>query len=262
MGMARLCPLFSGSSGNSYYIGSRSAGLLIDAGRSARQLDGMLKLCGIDPLAIQGILVTHEHVDHVSGLRVFARKYGLPVFSSAGTLQALESTLEGVETHTAEDGLQIAGMTVYPFATSHDCADPHGFRIRTEDGRIFALATDLGILSSSVKERLLGADFVVIESNHDREMLRSGSYPFHLKQRILSDRGHLSNDACAGFLPELAKSGTRRFLLAHLSRENNSPSLALNTSLSTLVRAGLVQNVDFLLGTAKPENTEGSSIIF
>ncbi len=260
--MARLCPLFSGSSGNSYYIGSRSAGLLIDAGRSARQLDSMLKLCGIDPLAIQGILVTHEHADHVSGLRVFARKYGLPVFSSTGTLRALESTLEGVETHETEDGLQIAGMTVRPFATSHDCADPQGFRIQTEDGRVFALATDLGVLSDGVKERLLGADFVVIESNHDREMLRNGRYPFHLKQRILSDRGHLSNDVCAGFLPELAKSGTRRFLLAHLSRENNSPSLALNISLSALVRAGLVRDVDFLLGTAKPENTGGNSIIF
>lgn len=260
--MARLCPLFSGSSGNSYYIGSRSAGLLIDAGRSARQLDNMLKLCGIDPLAVQGVLVTHEHVDHVSGLRVFAKKYGLPVFASAGTLSALENGLEGVETHRAERGLQLAGMTVSPFHTSHDCAEPMGFQVETEDGRIFALSTDLGYLSDEVRESLLGADFVVIESNHDLEMLRTGPYPYPLKQRILSQQGHLSNAVCAGFLPELAKSGTKRFLLAHLSRENNSPTLALETSLSALTQAGFVRDVDFLLDVARPENTAGHSVIF
>lgn len=260
--MARLCPLFSGSSGNSYYIGSRSAGLLIDAGRSARQLDNMLKLCGIDPLALQGILVTHEHTDHVSGLRVFAKKYRLPVLASAGTLSALGDTLCEVETHPVEEGLQMAGMTVTPFSTSHDCAQPLGYRVRTEDGRTLGFATDLGYLSDTVKEHLLGADLVVIESNHDPEMLRTGGYPYPLKQRILSDRGHLSNGVCAGFLPELMKSGTKRFLLAHLSRENNSPALALDTSLSALTRAGFTREIDFLLDTAKPENAEGRSIIF
>ncbi len=260
--MARLCPLFSGSSGNSYYIGSRSAGLLLDAGRSARQLDGMLKLCGVDPLAVQGILVTHEHSDHVSGLRVFARKYGLPVFASAGTLSALGSSLDGVETHRAEPGLQLAGMTVTPFSTSHDCAEPLGFRVETEDKRIFTLSTDLGYLSEEVREHLLGTDFAVIESNHDVEMLRTGPYPAYLKQRILSDHGHLSNADCAGFLPELARSGAKRFLLAHLSRENNSPSLALGASLGALVRAGYVRGVDFLLDAAAPENTGGKAIIF
>ncbi len=260
--MARVTPLFSGSTGNSYYIGSRRAGLLIDVGRSARQLDNMLKLCGVDPLAIQGILLTHEHTDHVAGLRVFARKYGLPVFASQGTLGALENVLEGIESHRAEDGLQLAGMTVHPFHTSHDCAEPMGFRVETEDGRIFALSTDLGYLSDEVKDHLLGADFVVIESNHDREMLRTGAYPYYLKQRILSDRGHLSNDVCAGFLPELAKSGTKRFLLAHLSRENNSPGLALEASLSALTRAGYVQEEDFLLDTVSPENVGGRSVIF
>ncbi len=260
--MARLCPLFSGSTGNSYYIGSRSAGLLIDAGRSARQLDTMLKLCGIDPLALQGILVTHEHTDHISGLRVFAKKYRLPVFASAGTLAALGDSLCEVETRPVQEALLLAGMTVTPFSTSHDCAQPLGYRIRTEDRRTLGFATDLGYLSDTVRESLLGVDFVVIESNHDPEMLRTGPYPYPLKQRILSDRGHLSNEACAGFLPELAKSGTKRFLLAHLSRENNSPSLAETASLSALTRAGLVREVDFLLETAKPENSQGRSIIF
>lgn len=260
--MARLCPLFSGSSGNSYYIGSRSAGLLIDAGRSARQLDGALKLCGVDPLAVQGILVTHEHTDHVAGLRVFAKRYGLPVAASSGTLEALGPALEGIETLEAAPGMELAGIRVTPFSTSHDCAQPLGYRMTTEDGREFALCTDLGFLSDEVKEHLLGADFVVLESNHDLDMLRTGPYPAYLKRRILSDHGHLSNADCAGFLPALAKSGTRRFLLAHLSRENNSPALALEASLGALSRAGYVRDVDFLLDAAAPENRAGKAIIF
>lgn len=260
--MARLCPLFSGSSGNSYYIGSRSAGVLIDAGRSAKQLENVLRLCGEDPLAVQGILLTHEHTDHISGLRVFANKYRLPVFASAGTLASLGEMGEGLEVHPIDQGLQLAGMTVNFFHTSHDCAEPLGYRIKTEDGRAFTLSTDLGYLSDEVKETLMGTDFAVIESNHDEKMLREGRYPYYLKKRILSDHGHLSNDTCAAFLPELAKSGTKRFLLAHLSRENNTPSLALETALIHLVKAGLIRDVDFLLDVAEPENAKGKTIIF
>ena len=199
--MARLCPLFSGSSGNSYYIGSRSAGLLIDAGRSARQLTQMLDRCGIDPLAIQGILITHEHSDHIAGVRVFAKKYGIPVFASQGTLLSLESSLEGVERWVLEGPLELAGMKVTPFPTPHDSAQSLGFRITTADHREFALATDLGEVTSCVRDHLLGAEFVVVESNHDREMLRNGAYPAYLKRRILSCRGHLSNRDCAALLP-------------------------------------------------------------
>lgn len=260
--MARLCPLFSGSSGNSYYIGSRSAGLLLDAGKSARQLDRMLKACGIDPLAIQGILLTHEHTDHVNGVRVFAQKYHLPVFASQGTLEALSDALGEAEAHPVEEGLSLAGMTVHPFHTSHDCAEPLGFRIDTEDQRVFALATDLGYLSQEVRENLFGADMVVLESNHDVEMLRCGQYPYYLKRRILSDMGHLSNGVCAAFLPELVKSGGRRFLLAHLSRENNTPSLALSTALSALEQAGYTRDVDFSLDIARVENSDGKTVIF
>ncbi len=260
--MARFCPLFSGSSGNSSYIGSRSAGVLIDAGVSARRLDGRMKLCGIDPLAIGGIIVTHEHGDHVSGIRVFARKYGLPVYASAGTLRAIEESMDGVKLIDIKAGAEIAGMEVRPFPTSHDCLQPTGYRIHTGDGRDFCFATDLGYLSEEVKENLLGCDMAVIESNHDIEMLRNGPYPYHLKRRILSDRGHLSNAACAGFLPELLKSGVRRFVLAHLSDTNNTPWLAYEASLSALVQRGYVKDVDFILQVASPENTENKTVIF
>lgn len=260
--MARLTPLFSGSTGNSYYIGSRSAGVLLDAGRSARQLDSMLRLCEIDPLAIHAILITHEHNDHVNGVRVFAKKYRIPVYATTGTLVAMGANLDGIEAHAVEAEMQIAGMNIVPFATSHDAAESCGYRIETEDHRKLGFATDLGYLSDDVKRHLLGTDFVVVESNHDREMLRHGPYPAYLKQRILSDRGHLANDVTAAFLPELAASGVRRFLLAHISKENNTQTLARDAALRALVGSGLTENIDFWLETAHAENPDGSTIIF
>lgn len=260
--MARLCPLFSGSSGNSYYIGSRSQGVLIDAGRSARQLDGMLKLCGIDPLAIHAILITHEHTDHINGLRVFAKKYGLPVYASPGTLGALPAGLEGLDLRPIEGEVNLAGMGVRPFSVSHDCAQPVGYRIHTGDDRKFCLATDLGFLSDQAKEALFGCDLVVIESNHDVEMLRNGPYPYPLKRRILSDQGHLSNAVCAEFLPQLLSTGVRRFMLAHISRENNTPALALETARCALTMAGYIGDVDYTLEAAPVENIGGRVVIF
>ncbi|WP_099204405.1 MBL fold metallo-hydrolase [Scatolibacter rhodanostii] len=260
--MARLCPLFSGSSGNSYYLGSKSAGVLIDAGRSAKQIDMMLKACEIDPLAVQGILVTHEHSDHISGVRVLAKKYDIPVFASAGTLRAMEGNLGETKTYIIEQDLQLADMEICHFSTSHDCAEPIGFRIKTADDRILVFSTDLGFVSQEVEDSLLGADFAVIESNHDEKMLKAGEYPYYLKRRILSDQGHLSNRVCSALLPKLAASGTTRFVLAHLSRDNNSPSVAKNMSLKTLTESGLTENQDFMLTVASPENHRREIFVF
>ena len=159
--MAELWPLYSGSTGNSYFIGSKTAGLLVDVGRSARQTVNILKRCGIDPLAVCGILVTHEHSDHVSGLRVFASKYNIPVFASAGTLTALESmrVLDGsFPAYTIEGELELGGMRVRAFRTPHDCAESLGFRIRTADGKTIAVATDLGSVTPEIEENLLGIE--------------------------------------------------------------------------------------------------------
>lgn len=260
--MARLCPLFSGSSGNSYYIGSRSGGVLIDCGRSARQTEGMLRLCGIDPLALHAVFVTHEHTDHTSGIRVFAKKFGLPVYASPGTLEAIAPGLPQADLRPLTGPVEAAGMVLEAFPVSHDCIQPVGYRVHTGDGRNFCLATDLGCLSEEVKEALRGCDAVVLESNHDVELLRSGPYPYHLKRRILSDQGHLSNEICAAFLPELLKSGVRRFILGHLSRENNQPQLALDTALSALTQAGYRREVDYLLEAAPVENTQARTVIF
>lgn len=261
--MARLCPFFSGSKGNSYYIGSKKAGVLIDTGRSARQIENMIKACGIEQDAIKAIFITHEHSDHVSALRVFNKKRRLPVFASKGTITKLSAILEDCSLlYQMEDDLQIADMVINAFHTSHDCAEGFGYTVKTADDKVFTLATDLGYISEEVENSLFGSDFVVLESNHDVGMLRNGPYPYMLQQRILSDRGHLSNNTCADMILRLAKSGTARFLLAHLSQDNNTRRKAIETSAEGLIKAGFIHGEDFLLDAAKAENIEGKSIIF
>lgn len=260
--MARLCPLYSGSKGNSYYIGSKQEGILIDAGRSAKQLEQMLAAAGLAPTAVRGIFITHEHTDHISALRVFAKRYSLPVFGSRGTIRAIKAAIGELEAYEMHSSMQLAGMQVDCFPTSHDCAEPLGFTVKTAEGRKAAFSTDLGFVSYEVEQAILGSDLCVIESNHDVDMLRSGPYPYPLQMRILSDKGHLSNATCAELLPRLAKSGTRRFMLAHLSEENNSRRLAIEASLSALTKAGFIQGEDFLLDAAMPLNVEGRVVVF
>lgn len=264
--MARLCPLFSGSSGNSYYIGSEERGVLIDAGRSAKQITEKLAHCGIPLSAIEGIFVTHEHSDHVQGLRVFAGRHHIPVYASFGTLEALNDAqiLNGKFPCAVigPEGLQCGGMEIVPFHTSHDCAEGYGYLVKTADDHRVAFSTDLGVITPEVEKMVEGADFVVLESNHDVGMLRNGPYPYPLKRRILSSIGHLSNETCAEYLPYLARKGASRFLLAHLSNENNTPELAYQTALCSLKMAGLEENRDFILSVAPRENIEGSTILF
>lgn len=262
--LAKLVPLFSGSQGNSYYLASGGKGILIDVGRSAKQLTAALQNNNIDINTIQGIFVTHEHTDHVKGVRVFANKYKIPVYSSVGTYNAM---VDGnyIDDKTTckiigDSGIDLDTMHIDSFPTSHDCAESNGFRV-TMGNSTFALATDLGYISDEAAKGLYGCDAVVIESNHDVRMLQMGSYPYLLKRRILSDVGHLSNESCAHFLPELVKKGTKRFILAHLSRENNMPEIAYSESVNELSANKMVVDSDFTLSVA-PVETNGMSIIF
>lgn len=257
--MARFCSLFSSSSGNCTYIGSADGGILIDAGVSAKQIGLKLDCIGVDPFSIGAIFVTHEHSDHIKGLRVFASKYNIPVYASAGTIGELErlGVVNGrFQLNPIEDIIFTAGMKTERFRTSHDVAESCGYIITTSDDRKIAVATDTGIVTDEMRNALAGSDLVLLESNHDIGMLRNGEYPYLLKRRILSDRGHLSNIACSEFAVELVKSGTTRLVLGHLSRENNIPELAFQTSKSALDCAGAVEYRDYLLQVAGSDKSE------
>lgn len=257
--MARFCSLFSSSSGNCTYIGSASGGVLIDAGASAKQISLKLSDIGVGEQNIGAIFITHEHSDHIKGLRVFASKFNIPVFATNGTIAELER--QGIingkfPVRPINNGVECNGQLIEPFGISHDVKEPCGFSVTTTDDRKICVATDTGIVTDEMRRALTGCDLALVESNHDVGMLRNGSYPYNLKRRILSDVGHLSNIACGEFVTELIKSGTTRFILGHLSKENNIPSLAYRTSKSALDCIGATENRDYILkvaGFEKPE---------
>ncbi len=255
--MLRYCSLFSGSSGNCTYVGTADGGLLIDVGVSARRIVTALRERDIDPGSIRAVLLTHEHNDHVAGLRVLCKQFGWPVVASAGTLDALVenetvSTEQRLYMLPTGRRLTVAGMQITPFATPHDSRECYGYRVDTEDGRSLAMTTDLGYMPQSVMDAITGCQFVHIESNHDPEMLRNGPYPYWLVQRIRGQGGHLSNEECAVVLPRLVQAGATRIVLAHLSEKNNTPALARQCACSALTAAGAAEGRDYLLSVAKP----------
>ncbi|MGN1148963.1 MAG: MBL fold metallo-hydrolase [Lachnospiraceae bacterium] len=228
----RLCSIASGSSGNCIYVGSEATHLLIDVGISGKKVEAGLHELELTGADVDGILITHEHSDHIAGLGVLCRKYNIPVFATRGTIQAIlkgcgknapdEALFHEIE---ADRKIIIKDMTVSPMRISHDAAEPVAYRIGYE-GKKVAVCTDLGIFNDYTVECLKGMDALLLEANHDVNMLQVGPYPYYLKQRILGDRGHLSNENSGRLLCRILHDDMKAIMLGHLSKENNMPELA------------------------------------
>ncbi|MCX7750008.1 MAG: MBL fold metallo-hydrolase [Candidatus Bipolaricaulota bacterium] len=222
----RVCSLGSGSTGNALLVEGPGGLLLVDAGLPWRELQARAAQAGFSVKGLRAVVLTHEHSDHVRGLEPLLRR-GVEVFASAGTLRAL-----GVAGTVLQPGIEVAGVRIHPFPTSHDAAEPVGLRLEFDGVRV-GIATDLGQVTAEVLAALAGCETVVLEANHDVGKLLAGPYPWPLKLRILGPEGHLANED-AGRTIRLLGDGVREVLLAHLSQENNTPSLALDTVAAAL----------------------------
>ena len=242
-----ICSLASGSSGNCFLVRTQNTAVLVDAGISGRQIGLGLAGLGLSLQDISAVLITHEHTDHIKGLKVAGRASGAEVFLSRGTHAGIpfSEELPNVRFFTPGEEFSIGDLSVQSFATSHDALEPSGFSFKAA-GRQISIVTDTGVVTEECYERVRGSDILVLESNHDESMLRIGRYPWFLKQRILSERGHLSNEAAAQALlrmlrqeaSETGRNKSRLVLLAHLSKENNFPEMALQTMSNILGMGG------------------------
>lgn len=262
--MIKFCTLFSSSSGNSTFVSNGKSNILVDAGGSCKSVCEKLTQIGEDIFSVKAILLTHEHIDHIKALKVLTKKYNIPIYANEKVLSFLaekdlvseKATLNEID---LDKDFVIEDFNIKAFRTSHDSLKSNGFVIETENGKKSKLgvATDLGVFSETVENSLKGCDGVVLESNYDKSMLACGKYPYSLKRRIMSETGHLSNEDCATSAKTLLKNGTRHFVLAHLSRENNLPVLASQTTKTALFEVGAREESDFTLNLAhhdRPSN--------
>ncbi len=245
--------LVSSSKGNCVYVRLGEDAILIDAGTSCKRICDALKSIDSDISRIKAIFITHEHSDHVSALETIAKKYAIPIHITEPSAKVYlhakdtENAAKAMVVHPLIYTEQVGNLTVRSFVTPHDSAASVGYVVTDgTSAHTLALATDIGCITDEVFDALMGVENVILESNHDENMLLCGSYPYDLKRRILSNRGHLSNECAAAFVSRLAASGTKRILLAHLSQENNLPELAFHSSLQAL------QDTELSLAVASP----------
>lgn len=249
--MIRFCSLYSGSSGNSLFISSGNTRLLVEAGLSAKKIIEALCTIGEKPAEINAILVSHEHSDHIRGAGILSRKFNLPIYASEGTWGAMEHMIGPVLEcnkiiFTSYAPFEIGDITVTPFPIPHDAGEPVGYSF-SASGRKVTVATDIGHINMELLNCFEDSDLLLLESNHDLEMLKVGPYPWSLKKRIAGNNGHLSNDAAGEVIAYMAGKGTKRFLLGHLSKENNFPELAYQTVCNALCEKSLLAGTDIML---------------
>lgn len=255
-----LCSIASGSSGNCIFVGTDHTGVLVDAGISGKKVEAGLRSLDRSPTEMDGILITHEHSDHIKGLGVLARRYRLPIYATAGTINAMNtiSSLgkmpEGLfHEIRADEDFQIQDMTVKPFSIAHDAAEPVGYRFECGNKSV-GIATDLGHYDEYIVGNLQGLDALLLEANHDVHMLQVGGYPYYLKQRILGESGHLSNENAGRLLCRLLHDNLKAVLLGHLSKENNYEKLAYETVCSEVTMGdNPYQSNDFEIRVAHRE---------
>ena len=262
--MAKTCQLFSGSSGNSIFIKDGNTKILVDAGVSAKRIEEALSYIDEDASKLSAIFVTHEHIDHSYGLRVLGARYDIPVFSSEKIISKLYSEGKLAEKNTTEiieDNMELGGIEILPFELYHDSVQCFGYRFNLKDSKSISVCTDTGFVTAAAKRVIPKSDLVFLESNHEITMLENGPYPYMLKQRILSRKGHLSNADCAEFACELVESGTKRIVLSQISKENNLPEIARLTAVSALGDRGFTEDKDYRISTSPQINDKRAIII-
>ncbi len=237
--MFNFCSLYSGSSGNSLFVESENTKLLVDAGVSSKKIEEALANLEIDPTSIDGILITHEHSDHVQGLGTFAKKFNLPVFVNEKTLDAMPKQKEkisekNIKLFNINEKFEIGDLKVKPFSIPHDAANPCGFNIFKDDKKI-SIATDIGHMTNGVLKNLEDSIFIMLESNYDPEVLKYSKYPYQLKTRIAGPDGHLSNELAGKTISYLLNSGLKQAVLGHLSKQSNFPELAYKTVIEEIM---------------------------
>jgi phosphoribosyl 1,2-cyclic phosphodiesterase len=249
-----FCPLYSGSSGNSIFASSGNAKVLIDVGLPGKHIENALEHIRQNPEEIDAIFVTHEHIDHIKGVGVLSRKYDIPVYANSPTWAAMSKALGKIKDKNIKiienNHVNIKDMDVLRYDISHDAAAPSGYSLSHKNKKA-CIATDLGIFSENIKTFLEDADVVLLESNHDVQMLKFGPYPYNLKRRILSNVGHLSNDDCGKAVVNITNSKFKNIILGHLSKTNNYPELAYQTVVNIINAAGIRLDKDLRLTMAK-----------
>ena len=244
--MFNFCSLYSGSSGNSLFVESENTKLLVDAGVSSKKIETALTNLEIDPSSINGILITHEHSDHVQGLGTFAKKFNLPVYVNQKTLDAMpnqkDKILEkNIKIIKNEEKFEIGDLKIKPFSIPHDAANPCGFNI-IHDNKKISIATDIGHMTNGIIKNLEDSIFIMLEANYDPEILKFSKYPYILKSRIAGPTGHLPNEMAGKTIAHLLNSGLQQAILGHLSKESNFPELAYKTVIDEVISSNYDEN--------------------
>ena len=255
----KFCSLYSGSSGNSIFIASDNAKVLIDAGLAGKKIDDALKHIGEESSSIDGIFITHEHIDHIKGVGVLSRKYDIPIYANDNTWAVMEKNIGKIKEHNIRimdrrSSITINDLEIRSFNIPHDAIAPVGYTV-SYAGKNASVVKDFGVFTEEIRDNIIDSDIILLESNHDVNMLRMGPYPYKLKLRVLGENGHLSNEDCGSAIVSLLKNDKKKqIVLGHLSGTNNHPDLAYQTVVDVLSANGIRPGDDVILQLASRHN--------